>query len=196
MQLGTENRNKTIAAGVLLGLALLLIVRWIFSSPSTPTHASTVVDTGMRPAPVVSRQPGSSPKGKGLAGPRSLDPTLRYDWLKATEDIKYSGTGRNIFRNEDVVIPKVIGKVTPAPVVDTGPPPPPPPPPINLKYFGFSNKPGEPRKAFLSQDGDVFIAREGEIIDRRYKILHITPVSVEVEDVLNNNRQSIPLTQG
>ena len=25
---------------------------------------------------------------------------------------------------------------------------------------------------------------------------HITPVSVEVEDVLNNNRQSIPLTQG
>jgi hypothetical protein len=65
-----------------------------------------------------------------------------------------------------------------------------------LKYFGFSNKPGEPRKAFLSQGEDVFIAREGEIIDRRYRILHITPVSVEVEDVLNNNRQSIPLTQG
>jgi hypothetical protein len=73
---------------------------------------------------------------------------------------------------------------------------PPPPPPINLKFFGFANKPGEPKKIFLSQGEDVFIAGEGDIVDRRYKILRITPVSVEVEDVLNNNRQSIPLTQG
>lgn len=42
----------------------------------------------------------------------------------------------------------------------------------------------------------MFIAAEGEIVDRHYKILHIAPQSVEVEDVLNNNRQSIPLTQG
>src|SRR5437868_6168701 len=75
------------------------------------------------------------------------------------------------------------------------PPPPPPPPPINLKFFGFANKPGEPRKAFLSQGDDVFIAVEGDIVDRRYKVIHIGPTSVEVEDVLYNNRQSIPLTQ-
>ena len=73
---------------------------------------------------------------------------------------------------------------------------PPPPPPINLKFFGFANKPGEAKKIFLSQGEDVFIAGEGDIVDRRYKILHITPVSVEVEDVLNNNRQSIPLDPG
>jgi len=72
----------------------------------------------------------------------------------------------------------------------------PPPPPINLKFFGFANKPGEAKRIFLSQGEDVFIAGEGDIVDRRYRILHITPVSVEVEDVLNNNRQSIPLTQG
>ena len=81
-------------------------------------------------------------------------------------------------------------------VVPTGPPPPPPPPPINLKFFGFASKPGEPKRIFLSQGEDVFIAGEGDIVDRRYRILHITPSSVEVEDVLNNNRQSIPLTQG
>ena len=80
--------------------------------------------------------------------------------------------------------------------MNTGPPPPPPPPPINLKFFGFANKPGEPRKVFLSEGEDIFIAGEGDIIDRRYKILRITPGSVEVEDVLNNNRQSIPLTSG
>ena len=67
-----------------------------------------------------------------------------------------------------------------------------------LKFFGFANKPGEPKKVFLSQGEDVFIAGEGEIVDRRYRILRIitNPASVEVEDVLNNNRQTIPLTQG
>ncbi|HXY02772.1 MAG TPA: hypothetical protein VEI49_04300, partial [Terriglobales bacterium] len=73
---------------------------------------------------------------------------------------------------------------------------PPPPPPINLKFYGFASGPGEPKKVFLSQGEDVFIAGEGEIVDRRYKVLHINPMSVEIEDVLNNNRQSIPLTQG
>jgi hypothetical protein len=48
----------------------------------------------------------------------------------------------------------------------------------------------------LSQGEDIFVAAEGDIIDRRYRILHIGPASVEIEDVLNNNRQSIPLTQG
>ena len=72
-----------------------------------------------------------------------------------------------------------------------------PPPPINLKFFGFASKPGEPKRVFLSsQDGDVFIAGEGDIVNRRYKVLRIGPASVDVEDVLNNNRQSIPLTQG
>jgi len=190
MQLGTENRNKTIAAGVLLVLALILVARWIFSSPGSPTHASTSVESrGAEPAPV------RASRGKTLGAPRSLDPTLRYDWLKATEDTKYSGSGRNIFRAQ-VDIPKPIARVAPPrPIVpvNTGPPP---PPPINLVFFGFANKPGEPKKVFLSQGEDVFIAKEGDIVDRRYKILRITPVSVEVEDVLNNNRQSIPLKQG
>src|SRR5260370_954767 len=70
------------------------------------------------------------------------------------------------------------------------------PTPIHVKFFGFANKPGDPKKVFLSQDADVFIAGEGEIVDRRYRVLHISPNAVEVEDVINNNRQSLPLTQG
>jgi hypothetical protein len=84
-------------------------------------------------------------------------------------------------------------------VADAGirqPPPVPPPPPINLKFFGFANRPGETKKVFLSQGEDVFIAAEGDIVDRRYRVLHISPTAVDVEDVLNNNRQSLPLTQG
>src|SRR5678815_133330 len=108
MQLGTENRNKTIAAVGLMVVALAMVVMRFF--PGSPASAKT-------PTPVVA----------------------------------------------------------------------PPTPPINLKFFGFASKPGQPKKIFLSQGEDVFIAGEGDIIDRRYRILHITPVSVEVEDVLNNN---------
>ena len=39
---------------------------------------------------------------------RSLDPTLRYDWLKASEDTKYEGAGRNIFMAQ-AEIPKPQG---------------------------------------------------------------------------------------
>jgi len=194
MQLGTENRNKTIAAIALMVLAAVFVVlRLIPDSPAAAKSPIPVVapPAGTRRTVVVRTAPGKKPGASAEA--RSLDPTLRYDWLKASEDTKYQGAGRNIFRAE-VEIPKPIVPVHVAvPVVPQGPPP---PPPINLKFFGFANKPGEPKRIFLSQGEDVFIAGEGDIVDRRYKILHITPVSVEVEDVLNNNRQSIPLTQG
>lgn len=192
MQLGTESRNKTIVAISLMVLALIFVVTRFFpDSPAAATApAPTVVSQPMGHRNVSSRNGG---KKASIGAESSLDPTLRYDWLKASEDTKYSGAGRNIFRAE-VDIPKPVVPVhVAAPVVPQGPPP---PPPINLKFFGFANKPGEPKKIFLSQGEDVFIAGEGDIIDRRYKILRITPVSVEVEDVLNNNRQSIPLTQG
>jgi len=199
MQLGTEDRNKTIAAVGLVILALIMVVvRFIPSSPaSAKSPAPAVVPDAARrtvtPARTAGGRTGGKKKAVGAAA-RSLDPTLRYDWLKASEDTKYSGTGRNIFRAE-VEIPKIIVPVMHTPVAQV-PQGPPPPPPINLKFFGFANKPGEAKKIFLSEGEDVFIAGEGDIVDRRYRILHITPVSVEVEDVLNNNRQSIPLTQG
>jgi len=126
-----------------------------------------------------------------------LDPTLRLDLLKESEDTKYSGNGRNIFTAAAEPIPAPIAPgqtdhkkeayVAPAP---------PPPPPILLKFFGFANKPGEPKRVFLSQGEDVFVASEGDIVDRRYRVLRISATSVEIEDILNNNRQSIPLTQG
>jgi hypothetical protein len=116
--------------------------------------------------------------------------------LQASEDTKYEGAGRNIFKAQ-AEIPEPVAKVnTEEEEAAKGPPPPPPPPPINLKFFGFANKPGEAKRIFLSQGEDVFIASEGDTVDRRYKVMRISPTSVEIEDEMNNNRQSIPLTQG
>jgi hypothetical protein len=186
-----------VAIGLMV-LAVLLVGRMLFSSgesssvAATSSTASSPVSAPVR-SHVVHIRPGAQ-KRANVA--RSLDPTLRYDWLKASEDVEYEGKGRNIFRAE-AEIPKVIAPVTTHnETAQTGPPPPPPPPPINIKFFGFASKPGETKKIFLSQGEDVFIATEGDIVDRRYKVLRISPMSVEIEDVLNNNRQSIPLTQG
>lgn len=202
MKVGAENRNKLIAAIALMGLAAVLLLRMLLSSGPSPIPAAasntpaTSAATNRRVTPrfrATGRKTGSS---KATVAPHSIDPTLRFDWLDISEKTKYAGTGRNIFMAQ-AEIPQPIKRAnTDLPKQPEVPQGPPPPPPINLKFYGFASKPGEPKKVFLSQGEDVFIAGEGEIVDRRYKVLHITPMSVEVEDVLNNNRQSIPLTQG
>ncbi len=130
-------------------------------------------------------------------GEPRLDPTLDLKLLSQSEEIKYGGNGRNIFVAGSVAViekPRRNGTDKPQQAAYV-PPAIPQPPPITLKFFGFANRPGETRKVFLSQGEDVFIAGEGDIVDRRYRVLKISPISVEVEDVLNNNRQSLPLTQ-
>lgn len=196
MKLGNENRNKLIAAAVLGVVALWLVGRMLFpSAPSEPEATVVAPVAATTPArPTGKTRPGA--RRPFAAAPHSIDPSLRYDWLKASEDTKYEGNGRNIFLAQAEIPQPIAPAQTDAEKAKiSGPPPPPPPPPINLKFYGFASKPGEPKKVFLSQGEDVFIASEGEIIDRRYKVLHISPVSVEIEDVLSNNRQMIPLTQ-
>lgn len=203
MNLGLENRKQTIAAAA-LGVLLLLVVAYEFM-PSSSTIASTAptTATGSQASSASTARPAprrSSTPGKKLPPPQSLDPTLHLQLLASTEAIKYEGSGRNIFvaQAEEVVIPKVIGngttdKNTPA----WTPPPPPQQPPIPLKFFGFASKPGEPKKVFLIKGDDTFIAGEGEIVDRRYKVVKISPTSVEIQDVVGSGPpQSIPLTQG
>jgi hypothetical protein len=66
-----------------------------------------------------------------------------------------------------------------------------------LKFYGFASQPGEAKKIFLKLNEDVFVAGEGEIVDRRYKVIRITNNSVEIQDVVNSGPpQTIPLTQG
>jgi len=112
------------------------------------------------------------------------------DFLKSSEDVSYKGSGRDIFQNQPEPVPEPVVPV----VHDNTPPPPPPPPPIPLKFYGFSGNKSGPKQVFLSKGDDIFIAKEGQVIDRRYKIIKIGTTSIEVEDVLTNNRQTLPLT--
>jgi hypothetical protein len=195
VELGTKNRKEVIALIALGVIGSITTARWFLSSPgpAASTTGQQVVATNTA-KPLMRRT--ASGKFDKATEPR-LDPTLDLDLLRQNEQIKYAGNARNIF---------VAGSVVPNGdgTTDHGkkhPDPPPvavviPPPPIELKFFGFASRPGEPKKIFLSHGEDIFIASEGDIVNRRYRVLKISPAAVDIEDVLNNNRQSIPLTQG
>ena len=132
--------------------------------------------------------------GRKVKRADSLDPALGVEDLGATEAALYKGSGRNIFQ-----VPAVQRAKTPSAQPATTQPDPPrvvmSPPPIGLSFFGFSRM-GGVKRIFLSKDEDVFIAGEGDIVDRRYRIVRVSGDAVEVEDVLNNHRQMIFLTRG
>lgn len=202
MQLGLENKKKTIWAAALGAVALLVIAYQFLplligssSSPDSSAQAAAPV------APRVTVAHGGL-KARHKDRVQSLDPTLRLDLLAASEQTTYAGTGRNIFvsQAEDPVIPKPLAPGHTDPAADQNAyrtPSIPPAPPIPLKFFGFASKPGEPKKIFLQEGEDVFVAGEGEIVDRRYKVIRISPNAVEMQDVVNSGPpQSIPLTPG
>ena len=179
MKLGADSPVKVGVTLVFVAVAAGFLLHLIFSSSST--QAATPVATT-----------ATAPATKQSSLLNSLDPSIRFDLLKASQDVNYKGNGRNIF-NAQPEPPPIPAPVTNGRLYWVIPKP--PPPPINLKFYGFASASGGAKRVFLSENGDIFIAKEGDIVDRHYKVGHITPNSVEITDVLNNNTQTIPLTE-
>jgi hypothetical protein len=172
---------------------------------TAPVAAPAVRSSGTRTGDVISVPPGnvagnvvgSAAKSLGTTSAQ-LDPTLKMEAMLVTESLVYSGGGRNIFSasSAPVDIPKPIAPVR-TKVLAPGPPPPPPgpppPPPIDLKFFGTATSAKGTRRAFLLHNDDVFLASDGDIVQRRYKVISVLANSVVVEDMTNNNRQTLPL---
>jgi len=199
VKLGAENKNKMIWLAVLGPIAILVFAYQVLPEFIGSSSAPNSSAQAAAPAPAAPRPNARSGRGKKVYT-ENLDPTLKLDLLASSEKTIYEGNGRNIFmsHSEDAIpTPKGNG-ATDKPVV----PPyvtlaPPQAPPIPLKFFGFASKPGEPKKIFLQQNDDIFVAGEGEIVNRRYKIVRISPTSVQIQDMVGSGPpQNVPLTQG
>ncbi|MFZ0912130.1 MAG: hypothetical protein WBQ76_13495 [Candidatus Korobacteraceae bacterium] len=196
MKIGTENRTKTIIALVLLVVAVVLVVRAFHGGDEEPSPVPSPAAIASQPAPASATGQAAPGATRTARKPppllaQTLDPTLRFDLLKSSEDVAYKGTGRDIFRSqaEEPPIPKPLPP-GPQPIAA-----PPPPPPIPLKFYGFANRIDGNKRIFLSKGEDIFVAKEGDIVDRRYKVVHIGANSVEVQDVLTNYPpQTLPLS--
>ena len=83
-----------------------------------------------------------------------------------------------------------------APVVVFTPPPPtgpPPPPPIPLKYIGTFSHKGQRVASFSDTRGNSFNAKEGDVLEGRYRLLRIGQDSVDVAYLDGSARQTIPM---
>jgi len=217
LKLGTENKTKTYAAIGLTIVTLIVAAHFIydqfFSSPAPPpvmrTPPPAVARTITRPSaegsPATAASAGSNALNFAhtaitLPSASALDPTLHPEIMAQAEATTYTGDGRNIFSANSapvapVHIEQVKASIRQQATVPTGPPPPPPPPDIDLKYFGYYGPKGGPRRVCLSHGEDLFLASEGDVVDRRYKVVKITTTSVDVEDMAYNHTQTLPLVQ-
>jgi hypothetical protein len=199
--LGTENKRQVYIV-VALFVVIVCAGGWelhnYLSGPS-PTPQPAVVRTNpAHPATTTAGHPAhtaTGPDAQRLTG-SDLDPTLHLDKLAQSEDVAYAGTGRNIFSAESAPVhieaPIKTARMGGAPVVTA--PEPPRPPAIDLKYFGYSQGQDKTMRAFLSRGEDIFMARSGDIVDHRYKVVSILPGSVQITDLGYNNTQSLPLS--
>jgi hypothetical protein len=204
MKIGTEDKKKLTIFAVVgtVGLACAFYMYSELSVPDTPKPASAPVPAASAPV-AVSVAPKSKPSvvGGNVVGSQTaalqLDPTLRMGPMLVTEALVYSGSGRNIFSQTSVQveIPKAIAPARPKVVVPVYVPPvgPPPPPPIDLKFFGTATSKDGARQVFLLHGEDVFLASAGDVVQRRYKVISVAANSIVVEDMTNNNRQTLPL---
>jgi hypothetical protein len=203
MQIGAENRNKTIALIVLGVIAAIALPYSLSRGSATPTGTAAV--SPATEAKKVTRNNDRTsqkwPPANKIQTTASLDPALRLDLLKQSEDQQYEGTKCNIFAGCEtgVKIPKpvdpgILRKQQEEQQRQANTPP--PPPPIPLKFYGFATQAGQPKRVFLSSTSgdDVFVGTEGQVINKRYRIVKINNASVEMEDILNSNKQTLPLT--
>ncbi len=194
LALGLENKRKVFLA-VALFAVLIGVVVWFFSGPPAPPP----------PAPAQTETPnGAAASGKAPAGSAEalrlsnagIDPALHFNKLAQSEDVRYEGTGRNIFSAESApaIVPTPLKSARNTPSAPAVAPGPPKPPDIDLKYFGYEQDSDKSLRAFFVHGDDIFIARTGEIVDHRYKVGAIHPLNVEVTDLSYNNTQTLALS--
>lgn len=174
---------------VLLGLAVVaFFVHRLGGSAGTDGAASNV-----RGAPAA------------VQAEAALDPALLDVRLEAlaSERPGFGDAERNPFRFQPRVVAPPPGGSRPPAVIEEGPvaPLPPPqaagPPPITIRFIGFVDREDGRRMAVFvdcSVGRRTSHAREGEIVDGRYRLVKVGLTSVVVEHLDGRGRTTLPLT--
>ena len=202
MKATTNARDEKVLYAV-LGIFLLGACVYVYEevfATSTPTVATT---TAVSAVPVSGAQATAGRDVKPVATTAAdLDPTLHMEAMLVSEQVEYSGSGRNIFSANSAPVMAIQTPIAPArpkaPVAQAPAPPPvptgpPPPPPIELKFFGYETLANGLRYAFLLHNEEVFRAAPGDILLRRYRVISVDAKNIQVEDMQFNNTQTLPL---
>jgi hypothetical protein len=181
MRIGTENKKQVCWMIGLLATAALIL---IYNLQGSDKMASPVL-------PGIATVAASQTRTLQEA---DLEAGLNLDGLALSQHISYEVGGRNPFRIQEIKIERIISSPKTTQEQDKQQTPELPQlPPIPLQYYGFAKKRNESNRIFLQGNGEVFIAKLDDIVERRYKVIEISKNTVVVEDVLGNNQQSIQL---
>lgn len=135
-----------------------------------------------------------------------IDPTLRLELLERVKNIPPATGLRNLFEAgiqadkspllahapiiKPAPIPEPVAPVTTAP-------PPPPPFVIPLKYYGFVKPNGratENNRGFFMDGDNILIGAEGDILEKRFLVVALTPNNARLEDTQAKQGQDLPVT--
>ena len=216
MKLGAE-KNKIILLGVLTAVAGYSVYTQLLSDPVPAPRNAARISSAERTPP----RARSTAARRGFGrfeeplDPMTVDPTLRTDLLAKVRAVTFEGVERDLFRFGERKKPEVAGPSAEelkaaeeriAALKDTAKAPEPSAPvarkptapPIKWKYYGFANSSKDARKrAFLIGDEEeVFIATEGDVFKKRYRVVRIGVNSIVIEDLQFKDEQSLPLEQG
>jgi hypothetical protein len=148
-------------------------------------------------------------RGEERPDPTTIDPTLRLDLLARLQQVKVEGPRRSLFDFGQPEAPKpdpkevaAAKKPVPSPLVPEEAkdkpkePEPPKAPPVPMKFYGYLSRSATPAKrAFFIEGEEIHVVSEGDLVNKRYKIVRIGVNSVVVEDTQFKQEQTVPLLE-
>lgn len=187
--IGDNPREQRRQLGLLAVLVIVALVVGYTQFGGAATEVTSAASNGV--APVAAGSPGP---------PGALPEPVR---LAALEPVPDQAPGRrNPFGFGQAPPPPAPPAPPSMPVRQAPPPTPRPvvpsgPPPIAVKFLGFAEDPARPGKIVsLGLAGGVVLAREGDVVDGRYRLLKIGAESIVMAYLDGQGQQTIRLSGG
>jgi hypothetical protein len=204
---------------VLIGglLALVALLYWYNSRPDeeggapagvqrAPGSSATAANRGRAATRSRVQNERGTLRLRPVEGGRGdIDPTLRLELLDKVRAVPATTGSRNLFEGEAAAAQNLPPLPRMAPMMPkTMAPGPSAMTPTNLnlavhipfKYYGFA-KPasqGDANRGFFLEGDNILVAAEGDVLERRYLIVALTPNTAKVEDMQLKQGQDLPVT--
>jgi len=153
--------------------------RVVASRPSASTISPARGDTDDRARPPADKEE------------TLVDPMLRLDLLEELQARRLPEVARNPFEYGMEAVsaspaPEGVGPAAPPPAASLS---------VSLKALGYAEKAGGVREAYIADQEQLHVVREGDRFGDRFRVQKITPRAVEIEDELQNETIALPVPQ-
>lgn len=168
-------------------LALLVVLAGVLVWLNLPEGSSSPTAAVLN----VVRGSGQKDRAKQLS-PHIPDARLQVERLDQAPRVQARDVRRNVFEYGRQAPPSSAQQTQSPPVAA----PPPPPPRAPFRFYGVveSSRQGG-RQVFLTDGEEIFVASEGAVVKKRYRLVRIQPQSIEVEELAGDRRWIVPLEQ-